>query len=313
MTRLDDPYKTLGVARDASADEIRKAYRRLAKQLHPDLNPGDAKAEDRFKTVSAANALLSDPVTRGKFDRGEIDAEGHERHSQDGARSRSYREYAEADSGRRYAWREEDLSDLFGSVYGDDGFNEARGAGIKRPRRGHNEHYTLAIEFLDAVNGATPRLTLPDGRVLDVKIPPGTVDGQMLRLRGQGGRGTQGGSNGDALIDIHVKPHRFFARDGRDIRVELPVSLSEAVLGGPIEVPTPRGKVRMQVPKHSDSGTKLRLRGRGVAAHGKIAAGDLYATLRVVIDKPDAALEEFLRNWKPEPAPDPRRTMETGA
>lgn len=304
---LDDPYKTLGVARDASAEDIRKAYRKLAKQLHPDLNPGNAKAEERFKAVAAANALLSDPVTRGKFDRGEIDADGHERHAQNGAQGPSYREYAEAGPGRRYTWREEDLSDLFGSVFG-----EGDGSGAKRPRRGHNEHYTLAVEFLDAVNGAMPRLTLPDGRVLDVKIPPGTVDGQTLRLRGQGGRGVNGGPNGDALIDIEVKPHAFFTRDGQDIRLDLPVSLSEAVLGGPVEVPTPRGRVRMQIPKHSDTGTRLRLRGRGVAAHGKFAAGDLYATLRVVIDKPDAALEEFLRSWKPDPAPDPRRTMETG-
>jgi DnaJ-class molecular chaperone len=311
--RLDDPYKTLGIARDASAEEIRKAYRKLAKQLHPDLNPGNATAEERFKAVSAANALLSDPVARGKFDRGEIDAEGHERRPQDGTRGPSYREYAEAETGRRYAWREEDLSDLFSSVFGEGGFDEARSSGAKRARRGHNEHYTLTIEFLDAVNGAVPRLTLPDGRVLDVKIPPGTVDGQTLRLRGQGGRGTNSGPNGDALIDIQVKPHRFFTRDDQDIRLDLPVSLSEAVLGGPVEVPTPQGKVRMHVPKHSDSGTKLRLRGRGVAAHGKVAAGDLYATLRVAIGKPDTALEEFLRSWKPEPAPDPRRTMETGA
>jgi len=309
---LDDPYKVLGVGRDASAEEIRKAYRKLAKQLHPDLNPGNAKAEERFKAVSAANALLSDPVTRGKFDRGEIDADGHERAPRDGARGPSYREYAEAEPGRRYAWREEDLSDLFGSVFGSGDFDETGGPGAKRPRRGHNEHYALTIEFLDAVNGATPRLTLPDGRVLDVKIPPGTVDGQTLRLRGQGGRGTNGGPSGDALIDIHVKPHRFFTRDGQDIRLDLPVSLSEAVLGGPVEVPTPQGKVRMQVPKGSDSGTKLRLRGRGVAAHGKMEAGDLYATLRVVIGKSDTALEEFLRNWRPETAADPRSTMEMG-
>jgi len=310
---LDDPYKTLGVARDASAEEIRKAYRKLAKQLHPDLNPGNAKAEERFKTVSAANALLSDPVTRDKFDRGEIDAEGHERAAQASPRGPSYREYAEAAPGQRYTWHEEDLSDLFGSVFGEEGVGAGRGSGAQRPRRGHNEHYALAVEFLDAVNGATPRLTLPDGRVLDVKIPAGTVEGQVLRLRGQGGRGLNGGPNGDALIDIHVKPHRFFTRDGQDIRLELPVSLQEAVLGGPVEIPTPQGKVRMQIPKHADTGTTLRLRGRGVAAHGKVAAGDLYATLRVVVGKPDAALEEFLRNWKPEPAPDPRRAMETGS
>jgi DnaJ-class molecular chaperone len=308
---LDDPYKILGVAPDASAEEIRKAYRKLAKQHHPDLNPGNAKAEERFKAVSAAHALLADPVSRGKFDRGEIDAEGHERAAQAGPRGPSYRDYAEAEHGQRYAWHEEDLSDLFGSVFGEDG--AARGGGANRPRRGHNEHYALAVEFLDAVNGATPRLTLPDGRVLDVKIPPGTVEGQVLRLRGQGGRGQNGGPNGDALIDIHVKPHRFFTRDGQDISLDLPVSLQEAVLGGPVEIPTPQGKVRMQIPKHADSGTKLRLRGRGVPAHGKVAAGDLYATLRVVVGKPDAALEEFLRNWKPEPAPEPRRAMESGS
>jgi DnaJ-class molecular chaperone len=307
VTGLDDPYQTLGVARDASADEIRKAYRKLAKQLHPDLNPGNAKAEERFKAVAAAHALLSDPVTRGKFDRGEIDAEGHERAAQAGARGPSYRDYADAEPGHRYAWHPDDISDLFGSVFGEDG---AEGPRAQRPRRGHNEHYALAVEFLDAVNGATPRLTLPDGRVLDVKIPPGTVEGQVLRLRGQGGRGRNGGPNGDALIDIHVRPHRFFTRDGQDISLDLPVSLQEAVLGGPVEIPTPRGKVRMQVPKHSDSGTKLRLRGRGVAAHGKTPAGDLYATLRVVVGKPDAALEEFLRSWKPEQAPEPRRAME---
>ncbi|GAB2175121.1 DnaJ C-terminal domain-containing protein [Dongia sp. agr-C8] len=305
VTRLDDPYQTLGVARDAGAEEIRKAYRKLAKQLHPDLNPGNAKAEERFKAVAAAYALLADPVTRGKFDRGEIDAEGHERAAQAGPRGPFYRNYAEADHGHRYAWHAEDLSDLFGSAFDEEG--------TPRPRRGHNEHYALAVEFLDAVNGATPRLTLPDGRVLDVKIPPGTVEGQTLRLRGQGGRGRNGGPNGDALIDIHVKPHRFFTRDGRDISLDLPVSLAEAVLGGPVEIPTPRGKVRMQIPKHADSGTKLRLRGRGVAAHGKVAAGDLYATLRVVVGKPDAALEEFLRNWKPEPPLEPRRAMEAGS
>jgi DnaJ-class molecular chaperone len=314
---LDDPYQTLGVARDASAEDIRTAYRKLAKRYHPDLNPGDAKAEERFKAVSSANELLSDPVKRGKFDRGEIDAAGQERAPQS-----SYRDYAETAHGRRYAgagagggfgggsaggWDEEDLHDLFGSMFEQDA-----GPGGKRPRRGRNEHYTLATEFLDAVNGATRRLTLPDGRTLDVKIPPGTEDGHVLRLRAQGGAGSNGGPHGDALIQIHVNPHRFFTREGNDIRLDLPVSVSEAVLGGPIAVPTPQGPVRMTIPPQSDSGTRLRLRGRGVPARGKVAAGDLYATLRVVIGKPDAALEEFLRNWKPEQSANPRQAMEGG-
>ena len=307
---VDDPYKALGVARDASQDDIRRAYRKLAKQHHPDLNPGNTAAEERFKAVASANELLSDPGKRGRFDRGEIDAAGQER-----APRPSYRDYADTEPGRRYGragpqsseWNAEDLGDIFGSM-----FNEGRRAGGETRMRGRDEHYALTTGFLDAVNGATRRLTLPDGRTLDVKIPPGCTDGQVLRLRGQGSGGWNGGPDGDALIEIHVTPHRYFERDGQDIRLELPVTLTEAVLGGPVEVPTPGGPVRMRVPPHSDSGTELRLRGRGVPAPGGQAAGDLYATLRVVLGKPDAALEAFLRDWKPEHPADPRQAMEAG-
>jgi DnaJ-class molecular chaperone len=317
---LDDPYKTLGVKRDASAEDIRKAYRNLAKQHHPDLNPGNAKAEARFKEIASANDLLSDPEKRAKFDRGEIDAQGNAQGGYQDA-GPSYRDYAEGAAGRHYSrrgqsangatgggnWSEEDLSDLFGTIF------EERGARSDRPRAGRDAHFTLAAEFIDAVVGATKRLTLPDGKTLDVKIPPGTAEGQVLRLRGQGGAGANGGTTGDALIEIHVNPHRFFRRDGQDIRLELPVTVQEAVLGGQVEVPTPQGPVRAGVPKHSDTGTRLRLKGRGVPAHGKLPAGDLYATLRVVVGKPDAALEEFMRNWKPESPADPRLGMEAGS
>ena len=298
---VDDPYQILGVARDASADDIRRAYRKLAKLHHPDLNPGDKAAEERFKAISVANELLSDADKRGKFDRGEIDAAGQER-----APRQSYREYADADTGRRYAGggHTEDFSDIFGAMFEEE--RRPRG-----PRRGRDEHYALATEFLAAVIGATSRLVLPDGRTLDVKIPAGTRDGQILRLRGQGQPGSQPGSPaGDALIEIHVKPHGFFQRNGQDIDLELPVTLHEATLGGMVEVPTPAGPVRMRVPPHSDSGTKLRLRGRGVPAHGSLPAGDLHATLRVVLGKPDPALEEFLRGWTPDNAPTPRQAME---
>ena len=243
---MEDPYKILGVARDASQDDIRSAYRKLAKKHHPDLNPGNAKAEAMFKDISAANALLSDPEKRGKFDRGEIDASGQER-----APQYSYREHAEREPGRRYAhagaganaFSEEDLGDIFGNM-----FREAREADAKAPRRGRDEHYSLEVAFLDAVNGATRRLTLPDGRTLEVKIPPGTTEGQVMRLRGQGGAGRNGGPGGDALIEIQVLPHRYFQRDGQDIRLTLPVTLQEAVVGGDIDVPTPRGTVIMRVP-----------------------------------------------------------------
>ncbi len=309
MAKPEDPYQTLGVARDASQAQIRSAYRKLAKQHHPDLNPGSKAAEARFKLVSAANELLSDPEKRGRFDRGEIDASGQEappRHS--------YREHAEAAGGRRYgahgaqpeSWSQADIDDMFGSMFTD----EARGD--TRPRRGHDERYVLTAAFLDAVNGAVRRLTLPDGRTLDVKIPVGTTDGQVLRLRGQGGPGRHGGPAGDALIEIRVAAHPLFVRDGQNISLELPVRLSEAVLGGPVEIPTPGGVVRMRVPPHSDTGTELRLRGRGVPAHGTLPAGDLRAKLRVVIGRPDAALEAFLRDWKPEHDSDPRAAMEEG-
>ena len=305
---MDDPYKTLGVAQDASQNDIRRAYRKLAKKHHPDLNPGNVKSEEIFKRVSSANELLSDPEKRGQFDRGEIDAAGHEC-----APEPSYRHHAEGDPGRRYShtgqqpggWSDEDFGDIFQSMFN----GQQRPAG-PMPARGSDEHFTLTTDFLDAVNGATRRLTLPDGRVLDVKIPPGTSEGQILRLHEQGGMGVGGTPRGDALIEIHVNPHRFFVRDGQDIRLELPVSLSEAVLGGQIEVPTPAGPVRMRITPGSDSGTEFRLRGRGVPAHGGLTAGQLYAKLRVVLGPPDAALEEFLRNWKPEHSNAPRQAME---
>ena len=302
---MEDPYVTLGVAKDASPDDIRRAYRKLAKKHHPDLNPGNKQAEERFKTISIANELLSDAEKRARFDRGEIDASGQERGPPPG-----YRQYADAEPGRRYGaqageWNPEDLGDIFSSMFGEGG--PARG---NFKARGRDEHYTLVTDLLDAIFGATKRLTLPDGRTLDVKIPPATAEGQLLRLRGQGGAGQNGGPAGDALIEVHIAPHPHFERDGQDIRMELPVNLPEAVLGGPVEVPTPGGMVRMRIPPRSDSGTELRLRGRGVPAHGSLPAGDLYATLRVVLGTPDAALEEFLRGWKPQNPANPRQDME---
>ena len=297
---MDDPYATLGLVRDATPDQVRAAYRKLAKENHPDLNPGNAAAEERFKAASAANDLLSDAEKRARYDRGEIDAEGHERPPE----RPGYRSYADASSGRRYQasdrWDEEDLSDLF---------SRFRGARPSGPQRGADEPYTLAVEFLDAVRGATPRLTLPDGRTLDVRVPPGIESGQTLRLRGQGGAGANGGPAGDALIQVQVTPHPYFRREGGDIHLDLPVTIREAVLGGRITVPTPGGPVAMQVPARSDTGRQLRLRGRGVPARGEQAAGDLYATLRVVVGEVDPALETFLRGWTPEREADPRQDI----
>ncbi|PZW37862.1 DnaJ-like protein [Humitalea rosea] len=298
----EDPYKILGVARDATPEAIKKAYRKLARQNHPDLNPGKPEAEARFKAASMANDLLSDPERRARFDRGEIDADGQEQRPAGGG----YRRHAEAAPGERYGRRPE--ADAFDDIFAD--LFAARRAAESAPRRGEDNSYRLTVPFLSAVQGSTERLNLPDGRELSVKIPPGVETGQVLRLRGQGMPGRNGGPAGDAMIEVAVAEHPLYRREGSDLRMELPVSLKEAVLGGPVPVPTPSGPLRVTLPPHSDTGRQIRLRGKGVAAHGKRAAGDLFLTLRVVIGTPDTALEEFLRGWAPESPGDPRAGME---
>jgi DnaJ-class molecular chaperone len=307
---VPSPYEVLGVKPDASADDIRKAYRKLAKQYHPDLNPGNAEAERRFKEITAANDILSDPDKRARFDRGEIDATGAERPER-----HSYRGFAEGAEGERYhpqdAMHPEDLEDLFANFFGGARGRAGAGRGGARFRaRGADRHYTLTIDFLEAVNGAKKRITLPEGASLDVTIPPGLGDGQILRLRGKGAPGLGDGPPGDALVEVHVAPHPFFRRSGRDIHLDLPVTLAEAVLGARIAVPTVSGPVTMSVPPHSDTGKVLRLRGRGVPAHGGAPAGDQYVTLKVMIGpEQDAELEAFLKNWAPKHPYDPRAAM----
>jgi DnaJ-class molecular chaperone len=296
-----DPYETLGLARDATPEQVRAAYRKLAKKHHPDLNPGNAAAEERFKAVNTANELLSDPEKRAQFDRGEIDAAGDPAAPE----PPRYRRYADAAEGARYrASPDDDFQ--FGDIFGE--FLNRGGEGLRM--RGADAHYALAVAFLDTVAGATRMLTLPDGRTLDVRIPPGIAEGQVLRLKGQGGPGLNGGPSGDALIEIHAEPHPFFTREGDDIHVKLPVTLKEAVLGARIKVPTPGGHVTMTVPKRSDTGTRLRLRGRGVPAHAGRPAGDEYVTLQVTLTDADDALETLLRDWEPAAPSDPRGKME---
>jgi DnaJ-class molecular chaperone len=304
-----DPYTVLGVARDASHEDIRKAYRSLAKKLHPDLNPGNKEAEKEFKEVTAAYDLLSDADKRARFDRGEIDASGAERPQQ-----RYYRDFADMDQGPHPYASDAGFADFSGAQGMEDILSELfrRGGGSRRSdfaARGADVHYRLAIEFLEAVNGVTRRLTLPDGAVLDVTIPAGTRDGQVLRLRGKGqpGRGSQ--PAGDALVEVSVLSHPYFTRRGDDIHLDLPISLSEAVLGAKIEVPTPTGPVSMKVPKSANTGMVLRLKGKGVRRRNG-SYGDEYAAVKIVLPpKPDPDLEKFVSNWSGA-AYNPRQAME---
>lgn len=304
-----DPYQTLGVKKDATPEQIRAAYRKLAKKLHPDLNPGDKRAEEKFKELNAANDLLSDPEKRGKFDRGEIDATGAEKPQQ-----RYYRDYANAGGPETGPYRNAsgfadfgDTSDVFADLFG--GGRPGTGGHGNFRMRGSDVHYRLEVDFLDAVNGATRQVTLADGKPIDVAIPAGMRDGQALRLKGKGEPGLGGAEPGDALIEIGVRPHRFFVRDGDDIRLDLPVSLRESVLGGKVPVPTPTGPVMATVPKWSSSGKVLRLKGRGVPRRGG-EKGDLYVTLRIVLpEAPDAALERAIADWEAGKTDNPRAAM----
>lgn len=305
----DDPYSTLGVTRTAKPEDISKAYRNLAKKLHPDLNPGDKTAEEKFKQVTAAYDILGDADKRRRFDAGEIDASGQERPQQ-----RYYREYAGGEEGARYRSTAgyEDIggfSDLFGDLFGRGGAGMRGGGGGERfSMRGGDAQYRLEIDFLEAVNGAKKRITLPDGGTLDVTIPPGVVEGQVMRLKGKGEPGVGGGATGDALVEILVRPHPVFKRDGDNIAVEVPISFDEAVLGGKVEVPTIGGKVFATVPPGSNTGKTLRLKGRGIKAKGK--HGDQLVTLVVVMpERMDDELKAFAEEWREKHAYDPRRKL----
>jgi len=308
----DDLYSVLGVAKTASAADITKAYRKLAKKLHPDLNPGDKAAEEKFKTIAAAYGIVGDEEKRGRYDRGEIDASGQERPQQ-----HYYREYAGGEEGARYRSTAgyEDIgafSDLFGDLFGERGGARAGGGGRRFSVRGQDAQYRLEVDFLDAVNGTKTRITLPDGGPLDVTIPHGVTDGQVLRLKGKGNPGMGEGGPGDALIGIAVRPHPVFTREGEDILIEVPITLDEAVLGGKIEVPTIAGRVFATVPPGSNTGQTLRLKGRGIKA--KSGAGDQLVKLSVVMpERIDDDLKAFAEKWRESHGYDPRRKLKEQA
>ena len=311
-----DLYQRLGIKRGASEEEVKKAYRSLAKQLHPDRNTDNPKAAERFSQVTAAYDLLSDKDKRARYDRGEIDEDGNPK-MPFGA---GFGGYSPGGSGPRpgqggpgggfegfpggfEAGGTADLSDLFEGLFG--AANAARGrrqggpSGFRQrgraPQKGPDVAYRLKVPFVDAATLQPQRISLADGKTIDVKLPKGLEDGTRIRLTGKGQPGPAG--SGDAIVTIQVAPHPFYARENNDIRLTLPVTLKEAVLGAKVKVPTPEGPVMLTIPKGTTSGKVLRLKGRGFTDKaGK--RGDQLVTVQVDLPSADAELHGFAERWK---------------
>lgn len=313
----DDLYAILGVKKTATAEEIKKAYRKLARESHPDINPDDPDAKARFVRISAAHDILKDPKLRARYDAGEIDATGAERPERT-----FYRDHARAGASPFGAerWSFDGMGDGMGAN-GDFGDAADIFAEIFRQRRaqrgpqggfampGADYSFAMDVSFMDAARGATRKVTLPEGGTLEVKIPAGIADGQTLRLRGKGGPGTGGAPAGDALITVSVRPHHVFRREGDDIVMTLPVTIDEAILGAKVKTPTIDGPVNLSIPAGASSGQTLRLKGRGIARAGA-ARGDQRVEIRIVAPpKVDEALKAFMEKWRRDHPHDPRQGM----
>jgi DnaJ-class molecular chaperone len=319
---MADPYQTLGVARGATEADIKKAYRKLAKELHPDRNQDNPTAAERFSQVTNAYDLLNDKDKRARFDRGEIDGDGN---------PAAPFGYGSAGGGQRpsgpggfrqqfdFGGGEADVSDIFEGLFGagatgagssGGGFGGFGRSGFGRraqPQpKGANNVYRLQVPFTDAATQTPQRITLGDGKTVDLKLPAGVETGTQMRLAGKGEDGP--GGPGDAIVTIEVMPHRFFTRDGDDIRLDLPISLAEAVLGGPVRVPTAENPVMLTIPKGSSSGRTLRLKGKGFSKKGGVR-GDQLVTLMVQVPADDAALQQFVEHWPGNDAGNPRASL----
>ncbi|MAL78374.1 MAG: molecular chaperone DnaJ [Sneathiella sp.] len=292
-------YSILGVAKGASQQDIKSAYRKLAKKHHPDTNPGDTKVEEKFKEISAAYSILGDEKQRARYDNGEIDESGQERMA-------GFRGGRGSAAGGGFGGAEDIFSEIFGNF---------RGGGFRGrvPEKGRDRKFAIELDFLQAALGEKRRLTMGDGgRTLDVAIPPGVIDGQQIRLRGQGEAGVAGGPSGDILINVTVRPHSFFRRDGQNVLIELPISLPEAVLGATVKVPTVDGTVNLKVPPGSNTGTTLRLKGKGIGSKDG-GRGDQLVKLKVVLpDKQDKELKDWVEKWAESHPYDARSRLNAG-
>jgi DnaJ-class molecular chaperone len=307
---MRDPYDVLGVSKTASEADIKKAFRTLAKKHHPDTKGGDATAQKKFQEIGAAYDIVGDKEKRAKYDAGEIDEAGNPRGFDPGAHGFRGGPFGGGQGGGprdfHFTWTDQQqegaqgfgAEDLFADLLGGLG---GRGGARQQPRAGQDFSVAMTVSFEDAARGGSRRVMLPNGEQIDVKIPVGLKDGQQIRLKGRGGAGRKGGPAGDVLIQVSVAPHPYYVRDGNDLRMDLPVTLQEAVIGGKVPVPTLTGTVSLSVPAGSNTGSVLRLKGKGIPAHGSDPAGDLYVKLVVTLpDKPDATLQKFAESWKPE-------------
>lgn len=317
---MRDPYEILGVPRSASAAAIKSAYRKLAKKHHPDNNKGDPKAAERFSEINSANEIIGDEDKRKQFDRGEIDAEGKPRFQGfpggGGPRGR-----AGPGGFESYTFRSGGAGPGQGAGAFEDILNSMFGGGMRgaRPGAGGGAQFefdtggigldldvnvAMSVSLEEAVKGGEKRVRLPNGKELNVKIPAGVVEGQQIRLRGQG-ETAQGHPPGDLLITISIAPHPFFKIDGADLRIDLPVTLYEAVLGGKVRVPTLGNAVELSVPKNTSSGRTFRLKGKGLPKAG--GTGDLFVTIRIMLpDGNDAELEALMERWRDQHPYNPR-------
>jgi DnaJ-class molecular chaperone len=322
---MRDPYDVLGVAKTASAGEIKKAFRHLAKKYHPDQNKDDPKAKEKFAEANAAYEILGDATKKGQYDRGEIDAEGKPKFTGfegfgagPGGFSRAYRSgagpgagagaehfefhFGGGDGGRAGF----DPSDIFADLFGA-GATSRRGRGA--PRRGEDVSLQVTISLEESVKGGHTRVFLPSGRTLEVAIPVGIEDGKQIRLRGQGHAAPPGGEPGDALVTVKIAAHPLFKISGRDLELDLPVAFYEAALGAKVAAPTLDGKVELSVPPGSNGGRVLRLRGKGLPAADGKPAGDLYVRLKIVLPEGDSEFEAFAQKWRGGKPYDPRKGM----